>query len=115
MADGGYECVDAFECCGQRVHRCVVYFDDFDAGVVCTWLGSSCENCDLEVCINECLQDMRPESPRCLIEMLEVCLLCLWGGRTPATATDLISDIVVNLRRMLVASGSVKRYLDCSC
>jgi hypothetical protein len=40
--------------------------------------------------------------------------LCLWGGRTPATATDLISDIVVNLRGMLVASGSVKRYLGCS-
>lgn len=90
----GHESVDAFERGSQGLHGCEVYFDNFDAGVVCSWLFGSCENRDLEVCIEKCFEDMRPKAARCLVKISVISFYAFFQILTPAIATDFISDMV---------------------
>jgi len=65
----GHESVDALERGSQRLHGREVYFDDFDFVIVCSWFLGSCENRDLEVCIDKCFEDMGSKRARSLMKM----------------------------------------------
>jgi hypothetical protein len=109
----GNEPVDTFERGSQGLQRCEVYFDNVGSCVVCSWLLGSCENRDLEVCIDKCLEDMRPKASRSLVKVSVISINEFFESLTPAIATDVILDMVKKVGSVL--EFYIKRYVGKYC
>jgi hypothetical protein len=67
----------------------------------------------LEVCIDKCLEDMRPKASRSLVKVSVISINEFFESLTPAIATDVISDMVKKVGSVL--EFYIKRYVGKYC
>lgn len=72
-SNGRHDCVDSFECSSQRVHGGEVHFKYVNAFIECSRLLGPGEDLDLEVRIEKCFEDVRPECAGGLVKLSVIC------------------------------------------